>query len=352
MYKNIALCFDMAGCPNNCLHCWIKKPSRAFVKEEEVKAVVGGFKKLTETIDVYAWYLEPDYLPNYKDLWKLENSLSTKPHEHFELLSDWRIVRDPAYLKWAQQLGVKKCQVTFFGLEDKTNTYTQRPNAFRDLLTSMDMMIDHGIAPRVQIFIYEDNVHELQDLQDLLEAGGYEERCRQVGLDYEVFSHTGSCVGRAMDLYQGWLRHGSFEAIPQALIDASLKHYKVEIPEDVYGYPEDDWVKKLSQCQDKYQIPIDNMSFYIDGQLRVYPYYAVHDPWWCLGSLKEIGPEDIVKKFLNRDLVAQEYLNEVTLGDLAKDYGDSTSDRVFIREDYIDYLVERYLRDRYHKEVK
>ena len=102
--------------------------------------------------------MEPDFCDDYKERWIRDNLISVqdKP-ERFELASFYRLVRDPEYVRFLKENGVEKVQLTFFGLEEMTDAYVGRKNAFQELLQATDILIANGISPRWQAFINEEN---------------------------------------------------------------------------------------------------------------------------------------------------------------------------------------------------
>ena len=59
--KALALCVDLCGCPNRCLHCWLgHMPNRAMEPEADVW-IVERFKPYFEKIEFYSWLREPDF---------------------------------------------------------------------------------------------------------------------------------------------------------------------------------------------------------------------------------------------------------------------------------------------------
>ena len=121
----------MAGCPNRCKHCWIGHSPNGNLSINDLKYMADSFSPFTNSLEIYSWFREPDFKDNYKELLDLENKLSknAKP-KRFELLSFWRINRDLEYVKWAYNIGVKKCQLTFFGLEEKTDYLHWKKRSF------------------------------------------------------------------------------------------------------------------------------------------------------------------------------------------------------------------------------
>jgi hypothetical protein len=107
--REISVLVDMAGCPNRCQHCWLGCPPNKRVSEETLRWVVQQFKEwvypgeqepFANPLNVMTWYREPDFAPNYRELYELEKELSGGKSTRFELLSIWRLARDESYAKW------------------------------------------------------------------------------------------------------------------------------------------------------------------------------------------------------------------------------------------------------------
>ena len=110
----IAIALDMAGCPNRCRHCWLGNPPNRRVSEGTLRRVVRQFREwvkpgegapFIEKLSIATWYREPDFAPNYRRLWELEQELSDEGEaRRFELLSIWRLARDKSYAAWAREI--------------------------------------------------------------------------------------------------------------------------------------------------------------------------------------------------------------------------------------------------------
>ncbi len=137
--------------------------------KEDLIDVARLFRPYTDALPVYDWYREPDYHDDYIELWNLSHQLSDISQEHFELISVYRIVRDKEYVKWLSSLGLKSAQLTLFGTEEKTNFYTGRKHAYLDILKAIEILLDHHISPRIQVFVNKDNLDNLSQLEKVLE---------------------------------------------------------------------------------------------------------------------------------------------------------------------------------------
>ena len=60
-----------------------------------------------------------------------------------------------------KKIGVKKVQLTFFGMKHMTDFYIGRTGAFEELLNAVNILLEHGIAPRFQLFINQENKEDI-----------------------------------------------------------------------------------------------------------------------------------------------------------------------------------------------
>ena len=95
MFQHITVCLDMRGCPNRCRHCWIGHAPNARLPKEALIALAEAFRPFAKRLTVYDWYREPDYGDDYREMWEMCGRLSDARPEHFELVSFWRLARDP-----------------------------------------------------------------------------------------------------------------------------------------------------------------------------------------------------------------------------------------------------------------
>ena len=198
----LSLCVDMFGCPNRCRHCWLSHMPNRRMEEGADEWIVDLFQPYFERIEFYSWLREPDYCDDYRARWERDKALSVAAvPERFELGSFWRLVRDPEYVLFLKEVGVKCVQLTFFGLEEMTDRYVGRKGAFRELLQATEILLRHEISPRWQTFINEENKDELVKLLELSEELDLAGRCKAFGGHFRFFVHPGSCDGENRKLY-------------------------------------------------------------------------------------------------------------------------------------------------------
>ncbi len=340
-FQRISICLDMAGCPNRCRHCWIGHSPNGNLSMEALQEAAEQFHPYAKELTVYDWYREPDFRDNYKELWTITNALSDVHEEHFELASIWRLARDPDYAAWLSELGVKKCQLTIFGREEITDRYTGRKGAYRDILKSIDILLSHGIVPRIQFFLNKETAGELPFMEELIRELCLEERCRELGADFSFFLHSGSCDGENAKHYPIWVTPEDLLKIPDSLKKYTLKHFGVDSLNQIFGQTEADLVRQLLEEDPRESLVEDSPVFYIDKDLNVYPNITGPSLAWCLGNLREDGAAVILHNYAENRSIAQNAWQKVPMEQLLE-LADKESQRLFQPGDYLIYLLNRY----------
>ena len=344
MFEKITVCLDMAGCPNRCRHCWLGATPNGRLTEDDLQYCAEAFRPFAKDLSVCSWYREPDYLNHYQELHELENHLSTTKTPHFELMSFWRAVRDPTYVPWLRSLNVSACQLTLFGSEETTDYYCGRKGAYQEILKAADLLLENGIAPRFQIFIHQGNVDELPLLEELLLKKEYARRVKNIGQELTVFVHQGSCDGESEKQYDIWLTPESVKKIPDSFIVSTLKHFQRQNLSDVFGQTEEVLYGELAADASTQDFVSNSPVFFVDKDFYVYPNISAPSPWWQLGHLKTDGCESILKEYAANESPAQRIAKTVSIGDMVKACSSENSQRLFLKGDYLSYLLNQYCR--------
>ena len=340
--KKVSLVVDMNGCPNRCKHCWLGHMPNLKMDEKADEFLVEYFKPYFDSVTYYSWVREPDFCEDYKERWIKDNLISVqdKP-ERFELASFYRLVRDPEYVLFLKENGVKKVQLTFFGLEDMTDAYVGRKNAFQELLQATDILIANEISPRWQAFINEENKDEIVKLLELIRELELYERCKNFGGEFRFFVHEGSCDGENYKLYPIRIQK---KHIPEELIPYYLNY------EDVLEEKACMELLKEDTAPIHFEIS-DDIVLNISNQMDVYYNYTHMTAPWVIGNAYREDAGELVRKILTGDTKALNLAGQVSYGELVSRYGDPFSEKVFDPEDYKMYLLNRYLDDTYSKEI-
>lgn len=346
-FKKITICLDMAGCPNRCKHCWLGHSPNGNLTLDDLRFAAEAFRPHAEALTVYDWYREPDFRDDYRERWALCNDLSSDPPEHFELISVWRMPRDESYAPWLKSLGVNAAQLTIFGGRETTDLFTGRRGAYDDILRCIDILLAHEISPRIQTFVNRRNIDELPLVEKLITDLDLEARCRAFGGEFAFFLHAGSCDGENEQFYPDWLTAADLDKIPPKLAEYTLRHWNAPTLLDVFGKPERELVAELL-ADSSTENPLTSGStepvFYIDANFNVYPNISATEPHRLLGNLKTDGAERILATYAADASPAQRVRATVPLSTIAR-FGDPSSERLFDRDDYITYLLNRYCRE-------
>ncbi len=332
--KHLSLVVDMYGCPNRCRHCWLGHMPNRKMEEGADEWIFHYFEPYFDNIAFYSWLREPDYCEDYRERWNRDKRLSRGIlPQRYELGSFWRMVRDAQYVKFLREVGVRKVQLTFFGLEQSTDKYVGRKGAFRELLQTTEILIENEIAPRWQAFINEENREEIPLLLPLIEELRLYERCAAFGSDFSFFVHEGSCDGENRKLYG--IRINKRD-IPRELIPYFLNYDGLKA--------EREWCEQLKD--DGNCIVYHNeedIILNISNQYDVFFNFTHMTPNWRIGNMKTDDREELIRRIVEEDTQALNLARNITVGELVRRYGDFHSDKGFSQEDYESYLLNCYV---------
>lgn len=332
--KPLSLVVDMFGCPNRCKHCWIgHMPNRKMDEDSDIW-IVDFFKPYFKNIEYYSWLREPDYCDDYRQRWERDKRISvgTQP-QRFELASFWRIVRDPQYVKFLKEVGVKKVQLTFFGTEEMTDKYVGRKGAFNELIKASEILLENKIAPRWQAFINEENKNDIINLLRLADIMKLKEKCNEFGSEFKFIVHSGSCDGENRKLYGIRINK---ENIPSELLPYYLNYDNVLSEQECCRLLKNDSSRVVYHNSDRIVLNISNTY-------DIYFNFTHMTDVWRIGNLKNDDPDEIVRRIISEDIPALALARNISVGELTQKYGDFRSQKVFFIDDYKTYLLNAYL---------
>ena len=325
--QTLSLAADLYGYPNRCLHCWLGHRPNRRMEEGADRFIVDCFAPHFERIAVYSWFREPDFCDGYEERWERDIALSKNARpERFELASFWRIVRDERYIPFLRRVGVRKVQLTLFGLRETQDRYVGRKGAFDEVLRATDLLAVGGITPRWQCFINEENRAEIPEVRRL-----WLER-KEKYPEMEFFVHEGSCEGENRRLYPIRIRK---EHIPEELIP------------DYLGYAtlltERECCALLREDRSALSFPVgDELVLNVTAGYDVFTNLTEMSGPWVVGNLKRDDPAEIVRRAVTGDTPALRALARHSWAELADRLGDSVSGRAFGLNDYRMYLVNEF----------
>jgi hypothetical protein len=337
---------DMAGCPNRCRHCYLGYLPTRRVDGAELREVVARLRAWVRPgeaapylrhVQAHTWFREPDYRPDYRALYDLERELSGREPARFELLSIWRLARDPDYAAWARRIGTEACQVTFFGLEVTHDWFVRRRGSFQDSLVATERLLEAGIRPRWQIFFTQHILPELDALYALVDRLRLRERCEALGGPFQVFLHTPCPDGEAIGIEGLRPTVSALARVPAELLTASVAHIGRPL-----GEAEADIVARLRRCAEPAATrwgSAERLGFYVTSRLDVYTNLADLHPWWRLGNLAREDVGTIIRRLEDGDTIGFRVLREVPLSTLAERYGRPRGRRLYTEGDLVSCWV-------------
>lgn len=331
---HLSICADMHGCPNRCLHCWLSHMENRPMEKGADEWIVDKFRPYFETIDFYSWLREPDFCADYRAQWERDKALSVGcVPKRFELASFWRLVRDPSYVGFLGDVGVRCVQLTFFGLERTTDRYVGRKGAFAELLKANEILLENGIIPRWQCFINEENRSEIVELVHLAEKLELKKRCADIGGAFKLFVHEGSCEGENEKLYPVRI---SKENFPEELLPYFLDFGELRSESELCSAFEHDGSVFAPHNE-------DSLVLYVNSGYDLFFNFTHMRPEWRIGNLKTDPIDELVRRAVAEDTPALNAARSISLGKLVRLYGNSGSQRAFRPDDYKMYLLNRHI---------
>ena len=328
---------DMAGCPNRCRHCWLGSHKNGNMTVDDFRNVAGQFKNWRDEngegireLGFFSWWREPDYRDDYRELWAIEQELSSPGRaQRFELLSIWRLALDESYAEWAATLSPKACQISFFGMEVNTDWGIRRKGAFRDNLLATERLLKAGIAPRWQLFITKRCIGELDEFTRLIYGLELHKRCEAIGQKFEVFIGGMSPEGSGYELEDVRVDENDLFSIPRGLADICREGV------DLLGQPEYTLLDSLLQDDSPPNVSANFPCVSVNADYDVYPNIAEPTEWWRLGNLKTDGIDSIIKAYRDETTPGMKMNRTMPVSELARRYGDKNSNKLYHKDDLV-----------------
>lgn len=338
---SLGVMVDMAGCPNRCRHCWLGTHSDGAMTVQDFRDIAAEFKNWRDEtgegiaeLGFFSWWREPDYRDDYRALWALEQTLSSPGRaQRFELLSTWRLARDPDYALWAATLPPRSCQISFFGMEENTDWFMRRKGAFRDQLLATQRLLEVGVAPRWQLFVTKRCLGELDEFYRLMQELMLHKRCEAMGRKFEVFIGGMSPEGSGFEVEDIRLEAADVAEIPDQLVSICREGLQL------LGSPECDLLEKMLEESAAPNMRAAMGCVAIDADYDVYPNIAEPTGWWRLGNLKTDGVGKILTVYREETTPGMIANTTIPVAELARQFGDPSSTRLYDRSD----LISRFL---------
>jgi hypothetical protein len=283
-------------------------------------------------VTVASWFREPDYAPDYPTLYALENELSAKGAQRFELLSVWRLARDPGYAVWARGLGPDTCQISFFGVGDTQDWFYGRKGAYADCVKATERLLQVGLKPRWQLFLTRRLLPDVDELLRVVDRMRLRQRVEALGGAFQMFVHPPGPDGDARRIEHLRPTLQETRALPADLVEASQRYLR----RDPLWQTEADLLARIEADEDRYPHTYsypDRLCFYVTSEWDVYSNMGTLEPWWRLGNLLRDGVDRVVRRFEVNDCAGLRTVYSVPAHDLARRYGNPRGRRVYSSAD-------------------
>jgi MoaA/NifB/PqqE/SkfB family radical SAM enzyme len=349
--KELSIAFDLCGCPNRCRHCWLGRASRrripladavdVFVRARDFVQDGGALPHLEGIRFFGGTVREPHYGDDYREVRERELELNggVDYAAGFELLSVWRLAREPGYARWAHEIGTRRCQLTLFGLEDVTDWFYRRRGAFSDIRTATLRLMENGIQPRWQVFLTKKGISDLPGIWELAEELRLHERCAELSSPFELFLNDPTPIGEARGLMDLRLTPEDLGRIPADMVTATERYTKRQF----CLLTEAGWISEILGRPDE-PIGLDESGetwFFVTPDWNVYSNRGSLEPWWRLGNCRTDGTEAAIKAFVDDSAQALAAASRLGLHEAARAYGRLRGERLFISErDLRQYWLE------------
>jgi len=282
----------------------------------------------------FSWWREPDYRDDYRELWEIENALSSPGRaQRFELLSIWRLARDESYAEWVATLPPKTCQISFAGMEENTDWFVRRKGAFHDNLLATERLIRAGIAPRWQLFVTKRCLDETDEFLRLIKDMRITERCEEIGMKFEVFLNSFSPEGNGYEIEDIRIDKNDLPFISTELIFISRDGLKL------FGEPEYKLMEDMINDKNPPNLTPNILSLAVDADYDVYPNNAEPAGWWRLGNLKLDGVDAVMKAYRDGTPPGMQANSKMPISELARLYGSQSGNKLYEKSD----LLARWL---------
>lgn len=355
---NIAL--DMHGCPNRCRHCWLGCLPNGCLSEEDVRWAAAQFRDYLRPagdepfltgLNVVTWVREPDFSDDYERLYDLEVELSdVKTYRaEWELLSIWRLARDGRYAEWARKIGVRTCQISFFGLAETNDWFHRRKGAFHDSLIATERLLDAGIMPRWQWFLTKKIIPDLGELLRLVERMRLRDRVGALGGEFQLFVHTPSPTGEARKIEHLRPNIDDVRSVPNEIIESSRKHLGWKEPWHAEARLVSEILAEDDHLPCAYHPPT-TLFFHMKSNWDVFANIGTAEHWWKLGNLKTDSVGDILDAYEQNRPPGLKVNYTVPRKELARRFGDLQGRVIYdVKSDLAELWVERYCEEAYRR---
>jgi len=282
--------------------------------EDDLRWATAKFRSysLIEKLEVNSYVREPDFSDDYERLHELASELGDVPATRYELLSIWRLARDPKYAEWAKKVGPETCQISFFGVGETNDWFYRRKGAYEDCIRATERLLEVGMKPRWQLFLTKKIIPGLDELMRIWDKLGR----------FAIFMHPPAPDGEGRKIYHLMATAEDTVLIPAEIVGASGGHFKRE---KLWPTEAEEFELRMNQeVGPVYPMP-EKLWFFVLPNWDVYSNVGSLEPWWRLGNLKTDPTSVIFDNFENDRPLGYRIHRDVPQKELALRFGNKDS---------------------------
>ena len=203
------------------------------------------------------------------------------------------------------------------------------------MLQATEILIEHQIAPRWQVFISTKNATDIKKLLAKSKELNLSERCNDFGEKFSFFIHSGSCDGENRELYP-------------------LRINKEEIPAELIPYynnfseakTEAELCELLAKDNTCFVYHIENeITLNIANSFDVYFNFTHMRPEWKIGNILTDDSTELARRVIDEDVPALRIARKTPVSKLVSQFGNPLSHKIFdCIDDYKAYLLNEMVK--------
>jgi len=396
MSNSLLIAINISRCPNTCYHCEIENGGPQYqMSFEEIKemteSLIERAKQISVPLTVDLVWKEAMSHPEYftirkylKERFPTDDPLESIMRPNI-ITNGWSIARDPEFLNKLVDAGFLApdghAQLTLLGLGESHDKRAGRKNAFQDIKTAADRLIDGGFGIQWIYILDGNNVDEISEISKWAHKKG----CGNYKSGMKPLTEMNDIELDALTKVTGINMH---EMAEKERRDPGTEKTEAPFPEGTFLIkpqgkgrflarpnasdlerlpaslrPSCNWCgaacetekdlvramatgeKKIGCIEARRNLPEDQMSLVLEPDGNLYPKcHEIHEAYY-LGNIHKDSFADIMERYRNNKAPALYALRAIGLKKLAAGYGKPDCNELHTGCSFCRTLVNRYLED-------
>ena len=316
MFKNVLVALDMGGCSKKCKFCTYLKQTKSSMTIDDLHLIYELITPFTENISISSFYKEIDYLPNYIELFEIENKLNDfKNHKRLNCINIDKVVNDKEYINYLNNYFDKENTIYLevFGNKSNHDYFKGRSGSFNNLLKGTEILKQNNFKITWVLYLNKQNISDINFLNQ-----------KKKDLDIDLIYKQPLPINLAYKNISYRLTKQDINRLPSK--------YNINL-----GIMEKEIYAKFIKKKEYINLDLENIELLIDNQYNMY--IVLFNKKILIGNIKK----DSIMNIFN-DLLLKEnfinYLRNKKIDELTKEVGNELGNWIFNEEDYLIYLIE------------